>query len=179
MPEVTINVGGRVYRVACGAGEENHLKKAAAVLDGEAARLAASGQKLPETTVLLMAGLMVSDQVVGGEGASSGGGSDQDERVRKLEEELSKVQRSAAAMKSRLERAKQERPDLGSDEKIATLTEERDAARAEAATLREDLDAAKSEDGAGSQNADHALLERMASELERLADEMEASAKAS
>ena len=166
MPEVNFTVGGRAYRVACGAGEEAHLKKAAAVLDAEAQRLIASGQKLPENTALLMAGLMVADQVVGNDGAKG-----DEARIKKLEKDLEAAKKEAEAAATQLEEVTKQRPEPGQDEKIANLTEERDAARAELAALKEKPSGAKDDDGA--------LLERMASELERLADEMEAGAKAS
>lgn len=64
MPELDLSIGGRTYAVACQEGEELHLKTAAAKLDVEATHVAtASGGRLPESRVLLMAGLMLADQV--------------------------------------------------------------------------------------------------------------------
>ncbi|MDJ0824518.1 MAG: cell division protein ZapA [Rhodobacter sp.] len=65
MPEVTIKVGGRDYVVACQAGEEQYLQAAAGMLDAEASALAGQGAHLPESRLLLMAGLMLADKTAG------------------------------------------------------------------------------------------------------------------
>ena len=62
MPEVTISVGGREFRVACQAGEEDYLMTAAQMLDGEAQTLVSQIGRLPEGRMLLMAGLMLADR---------------------------------------------------------------------------------------------------------------------
>ena len=192
MPQLTITVGGREYRVACGAGEEAHLTKAANALNNEAERLAATGQVLPENTVLLMAGLMLADQVIAApQGVDEAELAELESRAKSLGEELAGAKKDEEVLQARLKAAEAEaeaaRKDAeaaraaasetagdteASEElsgKIAALTEERDAARAEAEGLRRDLDAA----GTGGLNGDHEVLERMAIELERLADEIE------
>lgn len=62
MPEVTIEIGGRNFEVACQAGEEPYLHAAAKMLDEEAAVLAAQIGRIPEARMLLMAGLMLADK---------------------------------------------------------------------------------------------------------------------
>ncbi|MEO0391337.1 MAG: cell division protein ZapA [Pseudomonadota bacterium] len=62
MPEVTILIGGREFSVSCQAGEEQYLQAAAKMLDDEARVLNASGVRLPEAQMLLMAGLMLADK---------------------------------------------------------------------------------------------------------------------
>lgn len=62
MPELTITIGGRNFTVACQAGEEHFLQTAAAMLDAEAQPLTASLGRLPESRLLLMAGLMLADR---------------------------------------------------------------------------------------------------------------------
>lgn len=62
MPEVTIEIGGRKFDVACQAGEEPYLKSAAKMLDEEAAVLATQIGRIPEARMLLMAGLMLADK---------------------------------------------------------------------------------------------------------------------
>ncbi len=62
MSDVTITIGGREFRVSCREGEEEHLRTAAALLDGEAAALAEQIGRLPEARMLLMAGLMLADR---------------------------------------------------------------------------------------------------------------------
>lgn len=197
MPQLSITIGGREYRVACGAGEEAHLKKAAAALDNEAARLAASGQVLPEQTVLLMAGLMLADQVIAApQGSDDAEVAKMATRVAALEAELAKAKSEKAALEGDLTAAKGEAKSAkaeaeaaaaqaaegGSDDEakaaaaaqIATLTEERDAALSEAEGLRDALEtASKTAEAVALSGGDHEVLERMALELERLADEIE------
>lgn len=62
MPEVDITIGGRVFQVACQEGEEHFLRAAAAMLDTEATPLVTQMGRLPESRMLLMAGLMLADR---------------------------------------------------------------------------------------------------------------------
>ena len=65
MPEISVSVGGRHFRIGCKDGEEHLVQAAAKILDEEAAAvLAGTGQPL-DTRMLLMAGLMVADKAVG------------------------------------------------------------------------------------------------------------------
>lgn len=65
MPELDISIGGKVFQVACQAGEEHFLRAAAAMLDAEAAPLVAQGARMPEARLLLMTGLMLADRMAG------------------------------------------------------------------------------------------------------------------
>lgn len=65
MPELDITIGGRAFQVACQPGEEDFLRAAAALLDAEAAPLAAHAGRMPESRLLLMAGLMLADRFAG------------------------------------------------------------------------------------------------------------------
>jgi cell division protein ZapA len=62
MPEAIITIGGRQFTVACQAGEEHYLHAAAALLDTEAQPLVGQLGRLPESKMLLMAGLMLADK---------------------------------------------------------------------------------------------------------------------
>lgn len=77
MPEVTITIGGRSFEVACQNGEEHFLHAAAAMLDTEARVLSDQIGRLPESRMLLMAGLMLADKTAGLE-----------DRVRELEDKV-------------------------------------------------------------------------------------------
>lgn len=77
MPEVDLTIGGRPFRVACQDGEEPFLEAAARALDTEASAIVAQAGRIPETRMLLMAGLMVADRLAGLE-----------ERLRTAEERL-------------------------------------------------------------------------------------------
>ncbi|MEM7470065.1 MAG: cell division protein ZapA [Pseudomonadota bacterium] len=65
MPEVNIEIGGRTFQVACQTGEEHFLQSAAKLLDAEASVLAEQIGRMPETRMLLMAGLMLADKTAG------------------------------------------------------------------------------------------------------------------
>ncbi|MGB3406948.1 MAG: cell division protein ZapA [Jannaschia sp.] len=67
MPEVTIEIGGRAFTVACQDGEEGYLNAAADMLNREAQTLLASGVRLTQDRMLLMAGLMLADKSISAE----------------------------------------------------------------------------------------------------------------
>ena len=67
MPEVNIQIGGRTFAVACQEGEEHFLHAAAGLLDTEAKTLMDQIGRLPESRMLLMAGLMLADKHAGSE----------------------------------------------------------------------------------------------------------------
>lgn len=67
MPEVEIKIGGRPFTVACQDGEEHFLLAAAQLLDNEAMALMDQIGRLPESRMLLMAGLMLADKAGGTE----------------------------------------------------------------------------------------------------------------
>ena len=63
MPEVTIEVAGRRYRVGCGEGEEAHVTRMAALIDAEAVKLSRSMGQMPEGRLMLMSALMIADRL--------------------------------------------------------------------------------------------------------------------
>jgi len=99
MPELTIHIGGRSFEVACHEGEEELLQSAAKMLDDEAQALASQIGRLPETRMLLMAGLMLADKTAAG-------------------------QDSIAEMQQKLEAAEKEIADLKSGDAVAPQTVE-------------------------------------------------------
>ena len=84
MPEVTVTIGGRPFEVACQAGEEQFLRTAAGMLDTEARVLLDQIGRMPESRMLLMAGLMLADRTGGAEDQLR----DAQARIAQLEEEL-------------------------------------------------------------------------------------------
>lgn len=62
MAELEIIIGGRSFMVACQEGEEHFLRTAAAMLNSEADPLVTQMGRLPESRMLLMAGLMLADR---------------------------------------------------------------------------------------------------------------------
>lgn len=65
MPEVRIAIGGRDFEVSCQDGEEHFLRAAARLLDAEATTLVGQIGRMPESRMLLMAGLMLADKTAG------------------------------------------------------------------------------------------------------------------
>ncbi|MGR3715743.1 MAG: cell division protein ZapA [Thermohalobaculum sp.] len=63
MPEVTVDVAGRSYRLGCGPDEEEHLTGLAAKLDGEARGLLRQFGQMSEGRLLLMTALMIADRL--------------------------------------------------------------------------------------------------------------------
>lgn len=89
MPEINIEIGGRTFQVACQTGEEHFLQTAAKLLDNEASVLAEQIGRMPETRMLLMAGLMLADKTAGLE-----------EDLRAAEDRLDAMQRELTALQS-------------------------------------------------------------------------------
>lgn len=89
MPEVNIEIGGRTFQVACQTGEEHFLQSAARLLDNEASVLAEQIGRMPETRMLLMAGLMLADKTAGIE-----------EELREAEAKLEAAEREVTGLKS-------------------------------------------------------------------------------
>ena len=83
MPEVTIKIGDRPFKVACPAGEENQLEAASAKLNVEAKVLIAHSGRVPESQMLLMSGLMLADRAIALE-----------EKVKAAEIEMSSLRQS-------------------------------------------------------------------------------------
>ncbi|MBM3518681.1 MAG: cell division protein ZapA [Alphaproteobacteria bacterium] len=64
MPVVDIKVNGRTYQLSCNAGEEAHLANLAEYFDRRVGELATnSGKQVGEVRLMLMAGLMVADDL--------------------------------------------------------------------------------------------------------------------
>ena len=92
MPEVEIHIGGRVFEVSCQEGEEHFLQSAAKMLDDEAQGLASQIGRIPETRMLLMAGLMLAEKTAG------------------VEDRLVEMQAKLAEQESELERLRNAPP---------------------------------------------------------------------
>ncbi|WP_299420185.1 cell division protein ZapA [uncultured Shimia sp.] len=65
MPEVQIEIGGRVFEVACQEGEQHFLRAAAQMVDEQARVLVGQAGRIPEARMLLMSGLMLADKTAG------------------------------------------------------------------------------------------------------------------
>lgn len=85
MAEVTIEVGGRSYRVGCDDGEEEHVRMLAQKIDGEAQKLQRGIGMIAEGRLLVMSALMVADKL-----------SDAQKQIVRLERKLADAERAAA-----------------------------------------------------------------------------------
>ncbi|MGB5560244.1 MAG: cell division protein ZapA [Paracoccaceae bacterium] len=92
MPDIKVSIGGREFEVACQSGEEHFLKSAAAMLDAEASVLSNQIGRMPESRMLLMAGLMLADKTAG-----------IDEQLRGLEQKLAAQEHLIEELRSRPE----------------------------------------------------------------------------
>lgn len=93
MPEVTVEIAGRSYRLGCGEGEEQHLMALAARVDGEAARLGQPVAQLGEGRLMLMSALMLADRLSEAEGALQAA----ERRVSEAERRAAEAERAAHA----------------------------------------------------------------------------------
>ena len=63
MGEVAVTIGGRRYPVSCDDGQEEHVAKLAAYVDRRAQELAETVGRVGEVRLLLMASLVVADEL--------------------------------------------------------------------------------------------------------------------
>jgi cell division protein ZapA len=63
MAQVSVTINGRVYRMACDDGQEDHLTRLARELDVRIARLRESFGEIGDTRLTVMAALMVADEL--------------------------------------------------------------------------------------------------------------------
>jgi cell division protein ZapA len=63
MPEIEVLVNGRSYRLACEDGEEDRLVQLAEHIDTHAKALSKVAPRASDAQLLLMAGLMVGDEL--------------------------------------------------------------------------------------------------------------------
>ncbi len=94
MAEIDVTVNGKVYRVACEDGEEDHLMSIAEHLNTHAAKLAGQVGQVGETRLMLMAGLLVGDEL-----------SDALDRIEVLEKESATAMTSEGASSEAMDAA--------------------------------------------------------------------------
>jgi cell division protein ZapA len=63
MSQVSVSIGGRVYRMACDDGQEEHLTRLARELDKRIAHLRDSFGEIGDARLTVMAALMVADEL--------------------------------------------------------------------------------------------------------------------
>lgn len=115
MPTVDFTIGHKEYSLSCQEGEERLLRRAAALLDGEARAILEQAGRMPEPRLLLLAGLMLAD------------------RTSALEDRASQADRELARLKANPPRIEVPVIPAGMHETLAEL-----AARAESLADRAD-----------------------------------------
>ena len=81
MAQINATIAGRLFRLACEDGQEEHLQALAENLDARIAELRKKFGEIGDTRLTVMAALMVSDEMT--EAAR---------KIRRMEEELSALQ---------------------------------------------------------------------------------------
>lgn len=99
MPDISIEIGGRSFAIFCEPGEEPQARAAAELLNEQAKTLQTALGRLPESRMLLMAGLMLADL----QKELDWKAKDASERVADMETRLRKAESKAAALAADLE----------------------------------------------------------------------------
>ena len=63
MPQVTVDIGGRPYRLACNAGEEPHLEGLARTVDDKIAEMRGAFREIDDQRIVVMAALSLADEL--------------------------------------------------------------------------------------------------------------------
>ena len=90
MPQVSVTINGRRFRVACEEGEEPRLMRLAEDLDQRISRLRERFGEIGDTRLTVMAALTLADEL-----------SDSRERLQRVETELAKLQDASVASAER------------------------------------------------------------------------------
>jgi cell division protein ZapA len=123
MPELILEIGGRVFEVACNPGEEPSLERAGALLDAEAIRLGEAG-RATEKRMLLLAGLMLADTMTQVQDQLRAA----EERIRHAEERARIAEAKSAMLAANALKLETEASHKTSPAEIAALREENEAA---------------------------------------------------
>ena len=137
MPELTIEIGGRVFEVACEPGQEPSLARAAQLLDAEANRVTDAIGRSTEKRMLLLAGLMLADNMTALEDRYSA----LEDKVRAAEERTRIAEAKSAMLAANALKLETEASHRTSPGELAQLREEKDAAVALLAGLLDEVEA--------------------------------------
>jgi cell division protein ZapA len=108
MPQVTVQIDGKAYRMACEEGQEAHLTELAAKFDRYVSHLKSQFGEIGDLRITVMAGIMVMDEL-----------SEATRRATALESELDTVKQARDSMI-----ATSSRSDEGLVQAIGELTEQ-------------------------------------------------------
>jgi cell division protein ZapA len=123
MPELILEIGGRVFEVACDPGQEYSLEQAGRLLDAEATRIGDAG-RATEKRMLLLAGLMLADTMIGLQDQLRA----TEDRVRQAEERARIAEAKSAMLAANALKLETEASHKASPSEVAELREENEAA---------------------------------------------------
>jgi cell division protein ZapA len=123
MPELILEIGGRVFEVACEPGQEPSLERAGHLLDAEATRIGDAGRQT-EKRMLLLAGLMLADTMTGLQDQLRAA----EDRIRHAEERARIAEAKSAMLAANALKLETEASHKTSPAEIAALREENEAA---------------------------------------------------
>ena len=63
MPQITVHIGGRNYRMGCGEGEEAHLEGLAKTVDTKITEMRAAFKDLDDQRIVVMAAVALADEL--------------------------------------------------------------------------------------------------------------------
>jgi cell division protein ZapA len=86
MPQVSVTINGRQFRMACEDGEEGHLTKLAEDLDARITRLRGRFGEIGDTRLTVMAALTLADEL-----------SEVRQKLQRLEPEVANLQNASVA----------------------------------------------------------------------------------
>ena len=92
MAQVSITINGRVYRMACDDGQEEHLVRLARDVDARIGQLRSAFGEIGDTRLAVMAAIMVADEL-----------SEMRRRVRAVEHDIEGLRDSRVSDVSRVE----------------------------------------------------------------------------
>jgi cell division protein ZapA len=96
MPQVTVTIANRTYRMACGEGEEAHLEQLAALFDGKIEEMRGAFGEIGDMRLHVMAALTLADDL--GEARR---------RIETLEQEVAALRSVASAGDERTQAVEQ------------------------------------------------------------------------
>lgn len=74
MPQISLTINGRSYLVTCDDGQEPHLERLGEYLDARVQELAAAVGQVGESRLLVMAGLLITDELIDSRSQQNGDG---------------------------------------------------------------------------------------------------------
>lgn len=92
MPQVSVTIAGRIYRMACGEGEEDHLRSLAERLDGKITELRGDFGEIGDGRITVMAAITMADSL-----------SEAERRIAALEADIAALHQDRASEQARIE----------------------------------------------------------------------------